>query len=151
MAKKEETKLASGKQKALKTISKILEIFAILGKICLWAGLVCVAIAAVGFPLIMKDVNISKEELSYKTHKIELRENGEKLDIVYKDKKIGDMRPTEKEMVFSLIEKVNNKKIIAIVETALITVIIILILTLFVFRYFVKLMKNINTQDSPFI
>ena len=46
--------IESGKQKALKTISKILEIFAIIGKVCIWIGLVCVVIAAIAFPLIMR-------------------------------------------------------------------------------------------------
>jgi len=152
MAKKAEEKtIESGKQKALRTISKILQVFGILGKICLWVGLVCVAIATVVFPLIMKDVNITKEEISYKTYKIELRENDDNLDIYYKDQKIGEMKKSEKDAVFALIEKVNTKKIIALVETALITAIVVLILSIIVIGYFVKLMKNINEKETPFI
>ena len=148
---KKEGRLTAGKQKGLKTLSKILQILAILAKVCLWIGLVFLVILAIAFPLVAEDVTISKEELSYKSHKIELRESDDKLDIYYKDKQIGEMDVSEKEIVYTLIDEIKERKLIFVIEVAMIVGVVSIILAIYIMGYVEKLFKNINEQVTPFI
>lgn len=148
---KKEGRLESGKQKGLKTLSKLIQILAILAKVCLWIGLVVLVILAIAFPFVAEDLTISREELSYRSHKIELREqDNDKLDILYKDKKVGEMDISEKEIVYKLIDEINERKLIFVIEVAMIVGVISIILGIFIMGYVAKLFKNINEQPTPF-
>ena len=150
-SKESEGLLERGKQKTLKTLSKILQVFTIIARVCLIIGVVAVAITAVVTPLIMKDVTINREEISYKSHKIELKENGDEIDLYYKDKKLGDIDDIDKDVINELLDHYDAKRLTAIFETALMASIIIMILYSIVLGYAANILKNINEKDTPFI
>ncbi len=143
--------LESGKQHALKTLSKILQVFSIIARVCLVIGIIFTLITAIALPFIMKDVTINQDEISFKSHKIELREtDNDKIDIYYKDSKIGDLENTEKEVILNLLDKYDAKIVTAVAETALMAAIILMILSFIILGFVVTLMKNINEKDTPF-
>ena len=150
----EETKvtLEQGKQHKLKTLSKILQVFAIIGSVGLYIGVVAILICAVVIPFIMKDVKISKSEISYKNQIVEIRENDEDyIELYYKDKKITTIDEVNKETIYKYLDKYSANKITIIVETALVLSIISFIIMIVAFKYAINLFKNINEQDTPFI
>ncbi len=151
MAKEESTgKLESSKQKKVKVLSKILEVIVIICKVVLWFGIVCMAIVAVAVPLVMKDVTISKESISYRSYTVDIKEEGEGIKLYYKDEKIADVTGIDKEVFFKVLESYPPKRITAILEVILITAIIILVVTDVMLKNLRKLFKNIHDQETPF-
>ncbi len=155
MAKKKEENeaiLEPGKHKTLKSLSKVLNVFATIARVFIIIGLVAIVLTAVITPFIMKDVTINREEISFKSKKIELRENeSDTIDIYYRNKKVGDLSKVDKKIVLDLLDHFDAKRITAIIETALMASIIIMILTFIMLGYFAKVLKNIYEKDTPFI
>ena len=152
MAKKsEEGRLENNKQKGLKTCSKILSVFAILGRVCLWIALPIVIICFVAIPLLLKDVTIDRTGFAFKNEKVNLVENEEGVELKYKNYKIADIKAGEKDILYKAIDKYSNKKMIAIVEVALGGAIISLIIGIIVLKRANKLFDNINEKETPFV
>ena len=154
MAKKKETnevRLESGQQKTIKTLSKILEVFAIIGRVCAWIGLVCVILVGILTPILFKDITINKEEISYKSEKIEVREENDEIALYYKDSKLADFDGVEKEAIMKVLNEYSAKRVAIIIETALISSVIVIIITLVMLKYATKLFRNIHDKETPFI
>ena len=154
MAKKKETnevRLESGQQKTIKTLSKILEVFAIIGRVCAWIGLVCVILVGILTPILFKDITINKEEISYKSEKIEIREENDEIALYYKDSKIADFDGVEKTALMNILDQYSAKRVEIIVEAALISAAIVIVISLVMLKYEIKLFRNIHDKETPFI
>lgn len=153
MVKKQEEKegrLDKEKQKGLKTITKLLKIFAQIARVLVYLGIACIILVMIAIPPVMKDVKVDRHEITYKNEKIELLDEEEGISVNYNGRKLASMNLTEREALYKILDSFSNKRLTRIMETALGVSIVLMVISLFSLSYFIKLMKNINEENTPF-
>ena len=139
-------------QKRLKGVSKAAAILAVIGKVCLIIAIPFLVLVMVAIPLVFKDVKITKDEIAYKSvAAIKVDESRTKIDVYYKN----DLIHTEENAgtIVKLLDKIDDNtssKIVKYVDSSLGVAIVSIIIMIVVLSKVRKLLKNINTGDTPF-
>ena len=151
----EEVKLSSEKQGKLKTISKIISIFSIIGRVFCIIGVVGIVIAMLIIPFITGNIKVTAQEKTIKVFDeiITYERNDEKIEFTNKD---DTTTIDEKDVVFALnkvldyLENNDLTKITILVELTLIVAIATVVLTFMILGKVKKLFNNIHDGETPF-
>ena len=145
-------KFKKEKQNKVKTLSKIIELLSKIGQVIIWIAIPIIAILMAVSPMVIKNVEVNEDTITFKDNKLEL-EKVEEDKIVLKSNKIliGDINEVEYDEIVRILNNNSNTKLILFVEVALITLEITLVLSLCLLINLAKLAKNIHDQDTPFI
>ena len=149
--KKGVVKFTREKQKKAKVLSKIIEVAAIIARVCCYIALGFVALFAIILPMAIKNVEIKDNEIIISENNIvKFEENDDKLIIKINESVVAE--ETNKETISSIKELLRDKTIINIgyIELCLVFVVAILVLAVFFLSNFIKLFRNINKCDTPF-
>ena len=124
-------KFKKEKQNKVKTLSKIIEILSKIGQVIIWIAIPIIAILMAVSPMVIKNVEVNEDTITFKDNKLEL-EKVEEDKIVLKSNKIliGDINEVEYDEIVRILNKNSNTKLILFVEVALVTLEITLVLSL---------------------
>ena len=141
-------------QNKLKGLSKIIAVFAKIGRICLYVALPFIVLAMICMPILIKNTTVSESSLifEYKNDKISMIEKEGKLEIYHNDEK---MKSTSEDMkgyktYRKAFDKYSKKQLIGYIEAGFIFIITYLILILLILKHLGKLFKNIHQGLTPF-
>ncbi len=154
-AKAEKTKtLPEEKQSKLKTLSKILYIFAKIAKVCILVGVVFVFLAAIILPVVKSNIRIEDNSIIAFGERLEYQINDDNtIDLMVKNTTVATLTD-EEALGFNVVTKeLTNEglaKIISVAELALIIALAVMIVTYYVLDNSDKLFRNIYDKDTPF-
>lgn len=143
-------KLKKNEQTKMKGLSKAISIIARIGKIVVIVGLVFAAITMLITPMIVNNIEVSNNELRYKNEVVSIIEKNDKKIIKYNNIGVGEIDDSTVEKVIDVFNSNTKLQIIAITESALITLIATLVLYILILNHLEKLFININKEESPF-
>lgn len=146
-------KFKSEKQKKVRALSKIIAAIAKIGWICSIVGVCLVSIIAIVLPLALKNINIEDNKVVTNSNIIEVVDEDNKIVLKNNNIILADVSDQQsiaiiKEVISSNLT--NKGLLIGYCESALITLIVCLILTIFMLKRLEKLFNNINKGDTPF-
>ena len=146
--KKEKQKKIKGLSKAMCIISKIMQVLLII-------GLTCIVFVMAVTPLVVNNVEIKENVISYKMEnsviKIDILDKDNKLELKVDGHKVADS-DSDKEIKVIKDVLTNNSKleIITYIELGLLFLVGYLILIYIVLKNLEKLFRNIRNGDTPF-
>ena len=148
-----DVRLESKKQKRVKILSKILYIFACIGKVFCYVALPFIVLAIVIIPMLLNKIEIKDNKIKVKNTDdfVSLVEKDDKLIIEAKGSKIAEV--TEMNDIEKVKEVFNydlKKTILVYSEIALVFALISIILSIIILRHVEKLFKNISRESTPF-
>lgn len=157
LPKKENYSLDKNDSKGLKTLSKIISIFAKILKVLLIIAIPFLVVLMIIVPFIIKNIEIGDNYLTYKNPSGEiLTIQGEdfslsgKYTIKYKDEiTTGEIKYDLLGEIAKTIKNMDNTKIIVFAEVSLVLTIASVVLEIVFFTYLSKLFKNIS-EKTPF-
>ena len=146
-------KFKSEKQKKVRVLSKIIAVIAKIGWICSIVGIGLITIVAIALPIVLKNVEVKDNKIISNNNLVEITDDGNKL--ILKHNNIVLATESNSQSIFimkDLINTYSNNKglLIGYGETALITLIICLVLSILMFKKLECLFNNINKGDTPF-
>ena len=151
----EEVKLSKEKQGKLQTISKIISICSIIGRVFCIIGVVGVVLAMLIVPFITGNIKISESNKTIKIFDEEIKyERDDKTLTFTKDDDTTTI--DDKDAVFALnkvfdyLEKNDLTHITILVEATFVLVIATLVVTFMILGKVRKLFNNIHDGDTPF-
>ena len=151
------TRLNKKEQSELKGLSKIIYIFATIGKICMYIAIPCIILTMIIVPIIINNTNITKDNnivFKYQKDTIYMKDLGNnKVEITYNDKVVDK----DDSMDYKVFKKYRNtlqtyskRQLIGYIEAGLILITTYLYLISLVLKHLAKLFKNINEGATPF-
>lgn len=151
----EEVKLSKEKQGKLQTISKIISIFSIIGRVFCIMGIVGIVLVMIIVPFITGNIKVNASDNTIKLfdETITYERDDDKLTFTNKD---DTTTIDEKDAVFALnkvfdyLEKNDLTPITILVEVTLVFAIAIIVLTFMILGKVRKLFNNIHDGDTPF-
>ena len=135
------------KQKQVKSLSNVISIIAKIGKIVLMVAIPFVVLMMVLMPYIINNVEVTDNEISFKTDNIKIIDN-EKLEIY--DFIIADVENTDAEKIINILNKNSKTELICYMEAGFLFLIVDLILMIIVLNHVEKLFNNIQNNKTPF-
>lgn len=150
--KKEVVTLKKEEQHKMKLLSKFIMVFAKIGRILCLIAIPFILISMLLFPYIMNKVEVKDNEISITgSDVLSLVQEGDKIVLKVDDHIVAD---ASKDFVNSqVIEVLNNNSkglIVAYIEVAFLTLLVIVYLVSLVFKHLSKLSQNLNEGDTPF-
>ena len=136
----------------LRTFSNIVEVLAIIGKVCLIIAIPFLVLIMVAIPILFKDVKIEEKKISYKDIvALQVDDDNTKIDVIYK----GDVVHTEENAqsiikLFDLIDQNTTGKIVKYIDCEIGIALIQTIIAILVITQVRRLAKNISQGDTPF-
>ena len=151
------TKLNKKEQSKLKGLSKIIYIFATLGKICVYVAIPFIVIAMLVIPTVINHTNVTKDnniEFKYQEESIYKKDIGNsKLEII-RNGEVVDKGDSADYKFFTkykkTLDKYSKRQLIGYIEAGFILLITYLYLIGLVLKHLAKLLKNINEGATPF-
>lgn len=141
-------------KKTLKVLSKILEVVAIIGKVCSIIAIPCIALVMICTPYFINNINITDKKIDFKVGNervVLMDSNNENTNTAIS---VGGNNLSEKE----IIEIINNAlkdtsktTIIVGVEIALAFAIATIVFSILVLSHAIKFFKNLGNRETPFI
>lgn len=145
-------KFKKEKQKKVKVLSKIISVIAIIGKIgtCIVAPFILLGMVFI--PLLLSKIDVKNDTIIVNNkEKIQVLEDENGLTLKYKDEIVLVEDNAKNIIEFKEIMQNNSKGfIIFYIESALVSLLAILVLMFLVFRHLQKLFNNIYKGDTPF-
>ena len=135
------------KQKQVKSLSNVISIIAKIGKIVLMVAIPFVVLMMVLMPYIINNVEVTDNEISFKTDNIKIIDN-EKLEIY--DFIIADVENTDAGEIINILNKNSKTELICYMEAGFLFLIVDLILMIIVLNHVEKLFNNIQNNKTPF-
>ena len=143
-------------KKTLKVLCKILEVFAMIGKVMSIIAIPFLVMCMVLAPILINNIDIKDNTISIKGSKekisiIETGKNNANIEV-----RVGDVVVAkEKEAEFLNVAKnmlgdVSKNKIVACCEIALTLGIASIVFGIIILSYTIKVFRNIRTEDTPF-
>lgn len=146
-------KFKNEKQKKVKALSKIIAVIAKIGWISSIVGISIIALTMVVLPIALKDINVKDNKIIANNNVIEVVDVDNKITLKHDNIIIATESNQESVAIIKDVinSNLNNKALlIAYTETALITLIACLVLSILMFKRLEKLFNNINEGDTPF-
>ncbi len=147
-------KLNQEEQKRMKLVSKILYVFARIGKIVSKVAMVFVVLAMIAVPVLLAKLEVKDDKLVYNdTSILEVLEKNDGIEITIKDKENIKVANANKEDVKKFMEMMQpNRKyvVIGLYEVGFITLFVGLFFISKLLDYLDKLFVNIYNGDTPF-
>lgn len=136
------------KQKQVKTLSNVIGLIGKIGSIVLKVAIVFVIVAMILIPYVVNNVEISDNEITFKTDNIKIIDENkiEIHDIVVAG---IDSELMDNEIV-GVFNSHSNIEIIAYAEAAAIFLIISIVIMIIILTYVEKLFNNIKNNNTPF-
>ncbi len=146
-------KLSKDKQKVLKVLSKIISIFATIGKVLTIIGISGIVLAMIVIPIVFSKIKVEDNSIVVdKDLSISVVEEENILRVKYKDSIILDESdPGAINNLKELINKTPKPNLVGYFEVICLMGLIELVLLFLVLANLKKLFKNINEKDTPFI
>ena len=146
-------KFKSEKQKKVRVLSKIIAVIGKIGWILSIVGICLIGVIATLLPFALKNINIEDNKIVTNSNIVEVVDEGNKLVLKHNNTILADI--TNQESIAIIKDVINSNLsdkglLIGYCETALITLIVCLVLTMFMFKRLEKLFNNINQGDTPF-
>ena len=143
-------KLKKDEQKKMKGLSKTISIIARISKIVIIVGLIFIVFTMSITPVVVKNIEVSNNELRYKNESVSIIEKNDKKIVKYNNIGVGEVDNTTVEKVINVFNTNTKLQIITFTEAALITLIATLVLYILILNHLEKLFININKEESPF-
>jgi transcriptional regulator with XRE-family HTH domain len=146
-------KFKAEKQKKVKTLSKIMEVLAKIGKIITRIAIPVMAILMIITPMIVSKIEVKDHKLYYENEEIKFEGKDKELKLKYADSSVDLDELEEKyeaNRIVDIIEHNSKTKIICLLEVACAFIIASLVLVSFLLSHLEKLSSNINKGDTPF-
>ena len=146
-------KFKSEKQKKVRVLSKIIAVIGKIGWILSIVGICLIGVIAIALPFALKNINIEDNKIVTNSNIVEVVDEGNKLVLKHNNTILADITNQESIAIIKDIISSNLSDkglLIGYCETALITLIVCLVLTMFMFKRLEKLFNNINQGDTPF-
>ena len=146
-------KFKSEKQKKVRVLSKIIAVIGKIGWILSIVGICLIGVIAIALPFALKNINIEDNKIVTNSNIVEVVDEGNKLVLKHNNTILADITNQESIAILKDIISSNLSDkglLIGYCETALITLIVCLVLTMFMFKRLEKLFNNINQGDTPF-
>ena len=146
-------KFKNEKQKKVKALSKIIAVIAKIGWIGSIVGISIIALTMVVLPIALKDINVKDNKIIANNNVIEVVDEDNKITLKHDNIIIATESNQESVAIIKDVinSNLSNKGLlIAYAETALITLIACLVLSILMFKRLEKLFNNINEGDTPF-
>ena len=144
-------KFKKEKQKKIKTLSKIMTILSKIGRIITYVTIPFIVIAMVIIPMVVKNISIKEDVITYKNETINVEEEDNKLIIKYKNHRISEIEDYhEIEIIKNVLKNNKNSEIIFYVEGGFLFLIVSLIIISLICKNSEKLFSNINNGETPF-
>lgn len=141
--------LDSKSQKTLKVLSKIVGIFAKIGRIALMICIPFVFIAMIAIPFLMKELNVNGNVIAFSDIRVIINDDYISYKVANNDYKTNNDKGL---LEFTNFLTKHSKNEIALVsEISLLFAASVIILHIYALTYLEKLFKNIYTNDTPFI
>ena len=146
-------KFKKEKQEKVKTLSKVIYILAMIGRIIMNVGIVCVVIAMMIIPVVTSNIKVEDNQMIIFGQKVEYERNSK--EIIIRDSK-NEEKLIDKQDVKSLNEVIdyveNNNMVTAtiLIELAFGVLVATLVFTKNTFKHLEKLFVNIHNGDTPF-
>ncbi len=146
-------KFKSEKQKKVKALSKIIAVTSKIGWICSVVGISLIVLVAVILPIALKGIDIKDNKVISNGNLVEIVDKDNKL--VLKHNNIIFASVTDEQSVMIIRDVINSNltnktSLIVYSEVALLSLVVCLMLTLFMFKNLEKLFNNVNEGDTPF-
>jgi len=158
---KEDILMKTESLKGLKQMSKVVYIFAKIGKILVTIAIPFVILAMIGIALIINKIEYKDGEIKFNGGEKEtlvlvkeVTEEGTELKIKIKDSNVfvASVKGEDKvEKIEKFFEENNQNKVLIFTETACVCAIVALILYRIMLAKIEKIFKNICNEDTPFI
>ena len=150
---KENVKLNKNKQKALKVLSKIISIFATIGKVVTIIGISGIVLAMIVIPIAFKKVKVEDNSIIVDNDVIiSITEEENTLKIKYKDSILLEEKDPEViSEIKEAIKDFSSSKLVVYLEVVCFIGAVELVLLFLVLVNIKKLFKNINEKDTPFV
>lgn len=146
-------KLNQKEQKNIKTLSKILSVIGKIGKVVARVAIVFVIIAMVMFPIIFSRLEVRDSKLVYNNSALNIKDYGDKVDIVLNEKDNVKIASIEKEAIDNITDIASSKNkalTITLFEIGMLALAVTIYLISMVCDYLSKLFNNIHNGDTPF-
>ena len=146
-------KFKSEKQKKVRVLSKIIAVIGKIGWILSIVGICLIGIITILLPFALKNINIEDNKIVTNSNIVEVVDEGNKLVLKHNNTILADITNQESIAIIKDVISSNLSDkglLIGYCETALITLIVCLVLTMFMFKRLEKLFNNINQGDTPF-
>ena len=145
-------KFKKEKQKKMKTLSKIISMFAKIGRIGLTIGIVGIVILMLFTPFILNNVDVVDNKITFKDNVISIEENKNNgISVKINNSLVAN--ESDQESIIKIKEVLNNNYKLAIIsslEIGFLFIVINLILINIILKHLQKLFENINACDTPF-
>ena len=146
-------KFKKEKQKKVKVLSKIVAVLAKIAWICSIVGICIISLVALVLPFAIKNIDIKDNKITTNSNIIEIVDEGDNL--VLKHNNVIVASESNQQSILMIKDIINNNLnnktlLIVFCETALVSLIICLVLTIFMFKRLEKLFVNINKGNTPF-
>lgn len=147
-------KLKEKEQKRMKVLSKVLSIFAMIGKIGVRIAIGAIVAVMVILPILFTDIKYKNNELTFNnmsSDKITFVDDNNHIEIKVNNKKIEEHIDNDTlVMIKKTLDKNNKWKILGVLETGFGLLIIWLVFLSIILKSIEKLFKNINKGETPF-
>lgn len=146
-------KFKEEKQKKVKVLSKIIAVLSKIGWIISIVGICIFALIAIVLPVALKNINVEENKITTNNEVIQIVDEDNKL--VLKHNNVVIAQENNQKSIATIREVINNNLnnktlLIGYCEAGLITIIVCLVLSIFMFKHLEKLFNNINKGDTPF-
>lgn len=147
-------RLEEEKQRKLKTLTKIIEVIAKIGKVFCYIILGFLAVFAIAIPVIIKNVEIKDNEIFYANESIiKVEESENKLIIKMGDSIVAE--ETNAEAIQEIKDFLANSKDSKLLNTTylelcLAVMVSAVVLSVFFLKHLALLARNIHDEDTPF-
>ena len=144
-------------KKSLRVLCKILEVFAIIGKVCFIIAVPFIAILMACTPYFINNINVSDKKVEIKVFDqnvvlIEEGKNDASLKVKVDDKVVSENKEDEMvKKVNDALKNVSKEKLIVSTEIGLGFLIATIVVSIIILSKAIKLFKNIRTKETPFI
>lgn len=137
-------------QNSLRTLSKVIEIIAKIGKILITICIPFVILAIVIIPLLFTKLKVSNDIIYVNDNAITFKEKNNHVDVYMNDTKIGDGDIEIYRKIKNILEDKSLENIIIVLEISLVIATVGLFFIRILLKNLEKLFKNIHDLDSPF-
>ena len=147
--------LDKNSQNNLKSLSKIIEIIAKIGRIAIYICIPFIIFVAIITPVVINHTELKDDEIlfKYEDDKVTIKVEDDKVEVYHNDKKVDGEKDGDVvafNSVKKVLDKYSNKQLIGYVEAGFILMLTYLILIILILKHLGKLFKNIHVGETPF-
>lgn len=149
-------KLDEKDKSMLKGLSKLIYVFATIGKICIYIAIPFLVLTMIILPVIFNNTKVVNNNIifTYRNDTVEMNDVGNNKIEIRHNGKIVDEDDHEDYKAFkkyrNILNDYSKKELIGYTEAGLILLISYLYLIILVLKHLAKLFKNINEESTPF-